>query len=421
MQSKHKVLTAILCASQCVCVGLANADQAKPVAGPTGLAPASSGGQKPATLGGMPGTSGMTSTVTATVAPMAVPSKLLTSDAAMNLAHPSVELKASLYSNSSSPLAARPLVFKVDGKTVGTVQTGADGRATFNYSPVAAPAAGSYTWSASFEGDSTYKSSTSNATLIVNKQASTLVIDSSNITWDQQAFTHRVHFSGLLTGYADHDPIKADDGISASIDGKKIENLKTDAQGRFEGDAMGVPTGSRILQIEFQGNAKYANSMEGKTLTIPPSELYFWFPEGVGTLHDKSPYGFGDMPQPAHWITMDCSYNKTGDLGTFMVGGFPISVKVHVTKDNSASGRPASAVNTVLNFPGGPGKTDANGDVVLTYTLPANGSTVQLRAYPTDSMFTGSGLSSKYPYPPAQPADACIGGSSNRQYFMPVH
>ncbi len=426
MHTIRKLMTVLLCAAQCMGVGLASAEQAKPGAAAVPTAGVPPAGQKPATVGGvaggMPGTSGMTNSGPTAIALMPAPSKLLASDAAMNLAQTGVELKASLYSSSSATLAARPIVFKVEGKIVGTMQTGADGRATFNYTPPAAPAAGSHTWTASFDGDNNYKSATANATLIVNKEASKLVIDSTNVTWDQVAFTHHVHFSGTLTGYADHGPIKVGDGISASIDGKKIENLKTDAQGRFEGEALSVPSGSRTLQIEFQGSTKYATSMDGKTFSVPPAKLYFWFPEGVGVLHDHSSYGLGDLQQPAKWIWMDCDYNKTSDAGTFMVTGYPTTVKVHVTKDNTSSGRPAGAVNVSLNFAGA-GKTDANGDAVLTYTLPTSGTgSVQLKAEPADStQFAGSGVSAKYLYPPITPPDTCVGGSSHRQRLMPVH
>ncbi len=348
------------------------------------------------------------------------PSKVLNSDVAMNLAHPSADLKASLSFGNNTPLAGRLINFKVDGKLVGSAPTGADGRATFNYAPATAPSSGSHMWTATFDGDGQYTGSSANATLIVNKEAAQIVIDAATVSWDQADYAHHVHFSGSLSGYADHSPIKAD-GLAVSVDGNLVEHVNSDAQGKFAG-TIKIPSGNRVLQIEFQDNAKYGHTQEGKTLSVPPEKLYFWFPDGAGWVHDTSPYGFGDLKQPAQFAWYDCDYNKLGAAGTYMLD-FATSATVHVTKDNSPSGKPAVGVKLDLLVEGSsnsPTTTNSNGDAVLHYT-PA-GASIQLKAEPSDTtMYSGSGNTQKFPVIPQPAVTPCKGGSSVRQFMLPIH
>ncbi len=358
--------------------------------------------------------------MTPQAARMIITSKMLVSDVAMNLAHPTADLKASLQFGNNAPAAGRAIAFKVDGKPVGTAMTGPDGRATFNFAPAPAPMSGPHTWSASFDGDYQYSGSSANATLIVNKEAAQIVIDSATISWEQADYAHHVHFTGTLSGFADHNPIKAD-GLAVSIDGNVVEHVNTDAQGKFSGHAI-IGSGNRVLQIAFPDNAKYGPTMEGKTLNVPGEKVYFWFTDGFGWVHDTSPYGFGDLKQPAQFSWYDCDYNKMGDAGTYLLD-FATSAKIHVTKDNSPTGKPAANVPVSMIVEGKSstqGTTNANGDVVMHYT--PSGTTVQLKVESSDTTkFTGSGITQKFAVIPQPAVTPCKGGSSVRQFMIPNH
>ncbi len=369
---------------------------------------------------------------------MASTSKVEIRDVSMSLAHPSVDLKAGLYPGSSQvtsfytnhpSMASRTIVFRVDGKVVGSAMTGADGTATFNYAPSVPPAAGSYAWTATFDGDGQYAGSSAKANLTVNKDAVLITLTSSGVAWNEAELAYHFDFGGVVTLAADGSPIKAD-GLTVSIDVKDplhpipwfsntgiLSNMEarvnTDAQGRFAGKIV-VPPGKSSLRIELQEDAKHAHSVLTKALSNPPATLYFWFTNGMGVIHDNTPYlGLANQQQPFSFSWADCNYKKIRSAGNFILSNVQTTVTVHVTLDASPTGRPAGGFYILM----GTGQdesgatTDKNGDAVFTYVPHPGFVQLELKPDPTTGMYTGSKKSVGHEVP--------SGDTCNGQWLIP--
>ncbi len=71
-------------------------------------------------------------------------------------------------SQNGNYLSGKTVTFKIDGTTVGTGTTGADGYARYSYTVPANATVGAHTITAVFDGDTDYNTSTGSATLTVN-------------------------------------------------------------------------------------------------------------------------------------------------------------------------------------------------------------------------------------------------------------
>jgi large repetitive protein len=261
-----------------------------------------------------------------------------------------VTLSATLVrSSDSSPVAGRTIDFSVDGTTVGSGVTGASGIATFDYAP--ANAAGTYAIVASFTSDGTWLGSTGNATLTMQRAASTLTAAAATVTSGDP-----VTLGATLTRSSDSAPIE-NRTIDFSVNGTLVGSSVTNASGVATFDYTPAnEAGSYTILAEFVQDGFYLASSDTDTLTIDKAASTLAATDQTITYGDD--------------VTLSATLTRTA--GGAAISGRTISFSVD---------------GTVV----GSGTTNGSGVATFTYTPTlAGGSYAIVATFAEDGFYLGS-------------------------------
>jgi hypothetical protein len=256
----------------------------------------------------------------------------VTVPAAAGVIGASVTLAATLNrSSDGAALAGRSLAFSVEGATVGSALTAADGQARLPYTVPAGSGPGVRTLGAIFGGDASHNTGSGSGNLQVRAASNLYVPDRSGIIGEAtylRAYLRRSTDSATLPGRT----------VAFSVAGADVGTAVTDASGQASlawvitaGDA------TRTLSASFAGDDLYTGSAGSATLTAQ-------------TLATK--VYVVDRTQKIRQYTVLKAYLYT--LANAVIPNKPITVKVD-------------------GAPVGTGNTNASGYVQFGYTVPEGG------------------------------------------------
>ena len=166
----------------------------------------------------------------------------------------------------SAPLAVKTLTFKVNGVSVGTANTDANGKATLSYKIDESLGTGAQSLTVEYAGGDFYNASTGTAALTVSKADSSVSVasvspryigDTKNLTATLTRKSDKLALSGRT--------------LTFKIDGTAIGTANTDGAGKatlsYKIDE-GLGLGAHTLTVEFSGDANYNSSTGSTALTI---------------------------------------------------------------------------------------------------------------------------------------------------------
>ena len=163
-----------------------------------------------------------------------------------------VKLTAKLSTQSGSLLSGKNITFKVNGTSVGSAITDADGTATLEYNITQTQ--GTYNITSDFAGDSTCLANNSNGTLTVNVLTTIMVVN--NVS------TYHGKTVGLNASLIDQngDPV-TDKNITFKINGVDIGTSTTNENGTASLNYTVTQTGgSYSITSDFAGDYVYVTS-----------------------------------------------------------------------------------------------------------------------------------------------------------------
>lgn len=168
-------------------------------------------------------------------------------------------------------VANQTIIFKIDGAEAGKATTDADGRTLLSYALRDNITVGSHALTAEFAGTAQYNSSTSGATLVVNRTDSSVTVLARS-----GAYGKTVSFTGTLKRATDGAKL-ANQTLSFSIDGAAIGQTVTDAKGNATlvyAIPESLSLGSHTLAVQFAGTAQYAPSASSAPFTVSKADTF---------------------------------------------------------------------------------------------------------------------------------------------------
>lgn len=168
--------------------------------------------------------------------------------------------------SDSAALTLKTLTFKVNGTSVGTANTDANGKATLSYKIDESLGTGAQSITVEYAGGDFYNASSGTATLTVSKADSAVSVASVSPRYigDTKSLT------ATLTRKSDKLALSGRT-LTFKIDGTSIGSAITDANGKATlsykiDESFGL--GAHSLTVEFSGDANYNSSAGSTTLTI---------------------------------------------------------------------------------------------------------------------------------------------------------
>ncbi len=261
------------------------------------------------------------------------PTQLSVSDTA-GVNNETINLTATLSATNNNPVIGKEITFQVNGSTVGTANTDANGIATLTYTITQTP--GTYNIGVVFAEDDDYLGTTGSGTLTVDKKVTTLVVsDVSGVNGQN------VNLQATLTDSGTALPGKP---IQFAVNGITIGTANTDANGIATLTYTITQTpGTYNIGVVFAEDDDYLGTTGSGTLTVDKK---------VTTL-----------------VVSDVSG----------VNGQNVNLQATLTDNGTAlPGKPIQfAVNGTTI---GTANTDANGIATLTYTITQNTGTYDITA-----------------------------------------
>ena len=127
---------------------------------------------------------------------------------------------------------------------------------------------GTYTVSASYNGDDTYESAVSNTINVVvkDKDPSFVQIDVEDVVAGENAVVN-------ITV-----PVDATGVVSVIVDGVVVGNLDIGPDGKTKISLTDLKSGSHIIEVKYDGDDKYGASSSSKVITVSKLNAYFDVP-----------------------------------------------------------------------------------------------------------------------------------------------
>jgi len=189
------------------------------------------------------------------------PTQLSVSDTA-GVNNETINLTATLSATNNNPVIGKEITFQVNGSTVGTANTDANGIATLTYTITQTP--GTYNIGVVFAEDDDYLGTTGNGTLTVNKKVTNLVVsDVSGVNGQN------VNLQATLTDNGTALPGKP---IQFAVNGTTIGTANTDANGIATLTyTITQNTGTYDITAIFSGDSEYLDCVGVGFLSVDPS------------------------------------------------------------------------------------------------------------------------------------------------------
>ncbi len=211
----------------------------------------------------------------------AIPTTLTVDDVAGVIGQ-TVNLTATLVDNDTSlGIPDKTITFQVDGNTVGTAVTDANGVAVL---PVVIPegiGAGDHEIRGIFAFDGVHRPSEDTATATVSKADTTIVADDKTAK-----IGTTVALTATLTRNHDSAPIVGRT-VTFKVDGTEVGTGVTNASGVASVDYVvpeGAGVGTRTITAEFAGDGDYNASTDDAVLTVEKGDTALAVPNVVGTV-----------------------------------------------------------------------------------------------------------------------------------------
>ncbi len=127
---------------------------------------------------------------------------------------------------------------------------------------------GTYTVSASYNGDDTYESAVSEAINVVvkDKDPSFVQIDVEDVVAGENAVVN-------ITVPSDATGV-----VSVVIDGTEVGKLAIGPEGKVQVNIPALTSGAHIVEVKYDGDAKYSASSSSKIITVSKLNAYFDVP-----------------------------------------------------------------------------------------------------------------------------------------------
>ena len=189
------------------------------------------------------------------------PTQLSVSDTA-GVNNETINLTATLSATNNNPVIGKEITFQVNGSTVGTANTDANGIATLTYTITQTP--GTYNIGVVFAEDDDYLGTTGSGTLTVDKKVTTLVVsDVSGVNGQN------VNLQATLTDSGTALPGKP---IQFAVNGTTIGTANTDANGIATLTyTITQNTGTYDITAIFSGDSEYLDCVGVGFLSVDPS------------------------------------------------------------------------------------------------------------------------------------------------------
>ncbi len=189
------------------------------------------------------------------------PTQLSVSDTA-GVNNETINLTATLSATNNNPVIGKEITFQVNGSTVGTANTDANGIATLTYTITQTP--GTYNIGVVFAEDDDYLGTTGSGTLTVDKKVTTLVVsDVSGVNGQN------VNLQATLTDNGTALPGKP---IQFAVNGTTIGTANTDANGIATLTyTITQNTGTYDITAIFSGDSEYLDCVGVGFLSVDPS------------------------------------------------------------------------------------------------------------------------------------------------------
>ena len=189
------------------------------------------------------------------------PTQLSVSDTA-GVNNETINLTATLSATNNNPVIGKEITFQVNGSTVGTANTDANGIATLTYTITQTP--GTYNIGVVFAEDDDYLGTTGSGTLTVDKKVTTLVVsDVSGVNGQN------VNLQATLTDNGTALPGKP---IQFAVNGITIGTANTDANGIATLTyTITQNTGTYDITAIFSGDSEYLDCVGVGFLSVDPS------------------------------------------------------------------------------------------------------------------------------------------------------
>ena len=189
------------------------------------------------------------------------PTQLSVSDTA-GVNNETINLTATLSATNNNPVIGKEITFQVNGSTVGTANTDANGIATLTYTITQTP--GTYNIGVVFAEDDDYLGTTGSGTLTVDKKVTTLVVsDVSGVNGQN------VNLQATLTDSGTALPGKP---IQFAVNGITIGTANTDANGIATLTyTITQNTGTYDITAIFSGDSEYLDCVGVGFLSVDPS------------------------------------------------------------------------------------------------------------------------------------------------------
>jgi photosystem II stability/assembly factor-like uncharacterized protein len=174
-----------------------------------------------------------------------------------------VNLRATLQrTDSGAGVAGKRLQFEVDDRAIGIAVTGSDGSATLAYTiPLDAALRGDHTITVTFDGDSTFNSSSGRGVLSVSRARTAVIIRDHAVPYGSTS-----SLRARLTREDDGRPISGR-LLRFSVAGSEVGSATTDADGEAFVSYGAPPLGEYPLSAAFAGDSVYMSSVGNATLS----------------------------------------------------------------------------------------------------------------------------------------------------------
>ena len=191
-------------------------------------------------------------------------------------------LVAVLNDASNKGVEGKSIAFKVDGTDAGSATTTSTGKTSHTVENSADFGVGTHTFTATFAGDSDYKTSTASATLNITKADTSTAMGSFagslGSTQNIVASLRRTSDKALLVNTK----------LTFKVDGTSIGTATTDGTGKATRayKIVGLTVGAHTLKAEYAGNANQKASSATSTLTVNKSESQSYIAPYTNSLGD---------------------------------------------------------------------------------------------------------------------------------------
>lgn len=264
-------------------------------------------------------------------------------------------------SDTWATLPGEPLSLQIDGATVATGVTAADGGMLFTYTVPAGTTLGPHPMTVTFGGDGNIAPTSASATLTVTATSDTTI-------WIQPSQTapgQDVIVPAQLQCASDLLPVSGKT-LSLKLDGVSAASGVTDANGFawiHTPIGAGIALGAHTVTVSFAGDSAYnPSSSDGSLTVVGKGDTYLWVGSATGV------QGGGVRIWAWLWRTSDWT-GLSGKSVVFSVDGSPVQTLT----------------------------TSIDGGALLFYTIPPNlslGSHTVTAAFAGDANYNGSNASS---------------------------